>query len=335
MERRRKTIVLAVVVLAAGLALAWQFRRPAGPRFGHAGEFSGDVAAAPAENTPGDSSANDAAPSAAQVTLSGRIEPVDESAGPSSGTHAATLAATKKRLDPAASPDPPSAFPDADHTCNSPAEPDSPRSSSIPDMHSEAPYGEVPAEETHTVVDGDTLPALAKRYLGSADRAGEIFAYNRDVLSDPDMLPIGAELRIPSRRISTPANTPSNSSGQTPARPVGDPRPSSPANGPLGNGPQSNDSSATPPSASVSPASGLIATGLAISAPPTLIPLPPTGGGQPAGSRAYVVQPGDTLWDIARRFYGDSRQSALLLGANRDRLRGPQDLRPGMVLIVP
>ena len=41
---------------------------------------------------------------------------------------------------------------------------------------------------THKIVDGDTLPALAERYLGSAD-PHEIFAANRDVLSDPELLP--------------------------------------------------------------------------------------------------------------------------------------------------
>ncbi len=53
--------------------------------------------------------------------------------------------------------------------------------------------------QTHTVVDGDTLPQLAQQYLGRADRYMEIFDYNRDVLQSPDVLPIGAELRIPSR----------------------------------------------------------------------------------------------------------------------------------------
>ena len=50
---------------------------------------------------------------------------------------------------------------------------------------------------THTVVDGDTLAALAERYLGSATRAAEIYEANRDVLHDPNLLPIGAELKIP------------------------------------------------------------------------------------------------------------------------------------------
>ncbi len=52
---------------------------------------------------------------------------------------------------------------------------------------------------THKIVNGDCLPALAKRYLGSEDRAGEIFEANRDLLSSPDALPIGIELRIPPR----------------------------------------------------------------------------------------------------------------------------------------
>lgn len=53
----------------------------------------------------------------------------------------------------------------------------------------------------HKVVDGDTLAALAERYLGSAARAGEIFEANRDVIDDPELLPIGAELKMPPRMV--------------------------------------------------------------------------------------------------------------------------------------
>ncbi len=49
----------------------------------------------------------------------------------------------------------------------------------------------------HKIVDGDTLRDLAQRYLGSPDRAREIFELNRDVLNDPRLLPIGGELKIP------------------------------------------------------------------------------------------------------------------------------------------
>jgi nucleoid-associated protein YgaU len=52
---------------------------------------------------------------------------------------------------------------------------------------------------THRIVNGDSLSTLAKRYLGSEQRAGEIFEANLDVLSSPDALPIGVELRIPPR----------------------------------------------------------------------------------------------------------------------------------------
>lgn len=49
----------------------------------------------------------------------------------------------------------------------------------------------------HVIRDGDSLPGLAARMLGSADRASEIFQANRDVLSHPDLLPIGETLVIP------------------------------------------------------------------------------------------------------------------------------------------
>ena len=53
---------------------------------------------------------------------------------------------------------------------------------------------------THTVVDGDTLTALAARYLGSEERYLEIYELNRDLLSSPDLLPIGRALKIPARQ---------------------------------------------------------------------------------------------------------------------------------------
>jgi nucleoid-associated protein YgaU len=54
-------------------------------------------------------------------------------------------------------------------------------------------------ERTHRIVDGDTLRRLAQRYLGNAERFGEIYEANRDVLNNPDLLPIGKVLRLPER----------------------------------------------------------------------------------------------------------------------------------------
>lgn len=52
---------------------------------------------------------------------------------------------------------------------------------------------------THRIVDGDTLPLLAERYLGSASRANEIYEVNRAVLAEgPGLLPLDKVLKIPS-----------------------------------------------------------------------------------------------------------------------------------------
>lgn len=45
--------------------------------------------------------------------------------------------------------------------------------------------------------DGDTLESLAQKFLGSAARAEEIYALNRQTLSTPDLLPIGTTIVIP------------------------------------------------------------------------------------------------------------------------------------------
>jgi nucleoid-associated protein YgaU len=57
---------------------------------------------------------------------------------------------------------------------------------------------------THIIVDGDTLEKLAGRYLSDPQRGREIYELNREMLSRPDLLPIGAELKIPDRIASVP-----------------------------------------------------------------------------------------------------------------------------------
>jgi len=83
-----------------------------------------------------------------------------------------------------------------------------------------------PAEQpmrTHRVVDGDTLRGLARRYLGNSERFGEIFEANRDVLRDPDILPIGQKIKVPPKdgpRASKSSNFgPSGSSRLVPVPP--------------------------------------------------------------------------------------------------------------------
>jgi nucleoid-associated protein YgaU len=61
------------------------------------------------------------------------------------------------------------------------------------------PEGNAGEPRSHIVVDGDSLAKLAGRYLDDPRRASEIYEYNRHLLSDPELLPIGIELSIPSR----------------------------------------------------------------------------------------------------------------------------------------
>lgn len=53
------------------------------------------------------------------------------------------------------------------------------------------------AEQTYTVQAGDTLSAIAKRFLGDANAYMEIFNANRDQLKDPDLIKPGQVLKIP------------------------------------------------------------------------------------------------------------------------------------------
>lgn len=84
------------------------------------------------------------------------------------------------------------------------------------------PSYEPPQERTHKIVDGDTLPALAKRYLGAAELAVDLYEANKYVLPDPEVLPIGVELRIPPR--TSPLTSTTAPSASRPLVPV-TPRP--------------------------------------------------------------------------------------------------------------
>ena len=155
------------------------------------------------------------------------------------------------------------------------------------------------ADKRHTIVDGDTLAALAHRYLGSQVRQLEIYEYNRDVLASPELLPIGKELRIP------PADF-------VPSAPTRDF--------------ESSPLVAVSPIVAHSPPPS---SGRAIE-PATSPPKP-----SQSATKTYVVQPHDTLALVARKLYGDISRQADLMSANRQQLRSAKDLRPGMTLVVP
>jgi nucleoid-associated protein YgaU len=58
---------------------------------------------------------------------------------------------------------------------------------------------ETSEKRTHIVVDGDSLERLAGRYLDDPTRGNDIYEANRELLANPDLLPIGVELVIPKR----------------------------------------------------------------------------------------------------------------------------------------
>lgn len=49
----------------------------------------------------------------------------------------------------------------------------------------------------HTVVKGDTLSAIALKYLGAANKYPAIFEANKPMLKDPNKIYPGQVLRIP------------------------------------------------------------------------------------------------------------------------------------------
>lgn len=51
--------------------------------------------------------------------------------------------------------------------------------------------------------------------------------------------------------------------------------------------------------------------------------------------RTYKVGKGDTLQKISRKFYGTTKKWPLLYKANRDRLKTPDKVYPGQVLVIP
>lgn len=57
-----------------------------------------------------------------------------------------------------------------------------------------------PAGQYHTVVSGETLSAIAKKYYGDANKYPEIFEANKPMLKHPDKIYPGQSLRIPARQ---------------------------------------------------------------------------------------------------------------------------------------
>ena len=55
----------------------------------------------------------------------------------------------------------------------------------------------------------------------------------------------------------------------------------------------------------------------------------------PPGYRQVVVQPGNSLWRLARRVYGEGIQYTVIYQANNQQIRNPDLIYPGQVFNVP
>ena len=55
----------------------------------------------------------------------------------------------------------------------------------------------------------------------------------------------------------------------------------------------------------------------------------------PSQTQTYVVQSGDSLYAISRKFYGDSSRIDLIYEANRDVMRSKNSLSVGQKLRIP
>jgi LysM repeat protein len=53
------------------------------------------------------------------------------------------------------------------------------------------------------------------------------------------------------------------------------------------------------------------------------------------GDRSYVVQSGDTLFSISRKFYKSPKRWKQILDANRKNIRDPKKLTVGQTLVIP
>ncbi len=125
---------------------------------------------------------------------------------------------------------------------------------------------------TYTVETGDTLWKIAVEYYGDGSLWTKIFADNKDVISNADIIRVGQQIKIYPRQADRPEG-----------------------NAASGNG-----------------------TGTATQ-----------------NDGTYVIQPGDTLWKIARNRYGAGWRWRRIYDANRDVLSDPGVLQAGQVIVIP
>lgn len=171
-----------------------------------------------------------------------------------------------------------------------------------------------PAFVTYQVQANDTLSGISLKTLGSYRRYLEIFAANEDRLKSPDDIHLGQELRIPvdSSGADLATGNPEASAEVLPeVQPSAEP-------GDDGEPPKRFQGSQSAPFLS------------------NRKPEMPVHQIQPRSVATHVVQPGETLEQIAVTYFGTTRGIQQLREANPQIARNPRLFQPGMILrLVP
>jgi nucleoid-associated protein YgaU len=55
----------------------------------------------------------------------------------------------------------------------------------------------------------------------------------------------------------------------------------------------------------------------------------------PGDARCHTVRAGETLYSLARHYYGSQDKADFLFEANRNKLTSPESLEPGTELVIP
>lgn len=183
------------------------------------------------------------------------------------------------------------------------------------------------APATYVIRDGDDLTGIAIRVYGHAAAASAIWEANRGRLTDPQLLPIGLALQMPPSW-TVPA---AGAAGGVRSGAI-EPTFTGAAHG-----------AAAPVVESAGAAAGTAPGHHWLGEPPIAGPAPvAVPVAQQPSSPPVAIRPakvtvaaGDSLDAIALRFYGDRAAAARILQANRDRLRSPELIVPGMELRLP
>lgn len=68
---------------------------------------------------------------------------------------------------------------------------------------------------------------------------------------------------------------------------------------------------------------------------PVVVQTPSRPATTAPSTRTYTVVRGDCLWNIAKKYYGNGSQYTKIYNANRDKIKNPNLIYPGQVLVIP